>query len=95
MAVDYRVLYEEIKKWTSVKDNLSNVIVRVSVVPGEPNGGVQQNRCSARVYLLAGRNSIFIRLGNMWVFFCWDKIHILNALVLCKQSDPWKVSWKE
>ena len=27
--------------------------------------GVPQNRCSARVCLLAGKNSIFIRLGKM------------------------------
>ena len=26
---------------------------------------------------------------------CWDKRHIFNGLLLCKQSDPWIRCWKE
>ena len=56
---------------------------------GAPDEGVPQNRYSARVYLLAGRNSIFISLGNMCILLGQDP-HI----VLCKQSDRWIVWWK-
>ena len=45
-------------------------------ITGAPDGaGIRQNG-------LAGRYNLFIRLRNTCI--CWDKIHILNALVLNK-----------
>ena len=45
----------------------------LSSIRGTQRELLRKNRCSARVYLPAGRNSIFIRLGNLCILLVQDR----------------------